>query len=116
LNNYAWSLLRAGDSRASTYAERAYKLAPDNTAVMDTLAEILLTRGQTPRAIQLLQQALSKAPDNTEIQYHYVQALAKSGDTARARSELERLLASGNKFSHEAEARSLLKQLQDKSH
>ncbi|MEO6148060.1 MAG: XrtA/PEP-CTERM system TPR-repeat protein PrsT [Sulfuriferula sp.] len=116
LNNYAWSLLRAGDSRASTYAERAYKLAPDNTAVMDTLAEILLTRGQIPRAIQLLQQALSKAPDNTEIQYHYVQALSKSGDTARARSELERLLASGNKFSHEVEARSLLKQLQDKSH
>ena len=115
LNNYAWSLQHAGDTRALDYAERAYKLAPDNTAVMDTLAEILMTRGQTGRAIQLFRQALSKSPDNTEIEYHYIQALAKSGDTARARSELERLLASGAAFSHEAEARTLLKQLQGKA-
>ncbi|GBL45331.1 TPR domain protein [Sulfuriferula multivorans] len=115
LNNYAWSLQRAGDARALDYAERAYKLAPDNTAVMDTLAEILMTRGQTGRAIQLFRQALSKSPDSTEIEYHYIQALAKSGDTARARSELERLLASGAAFSHESEARTLLKQLQGKT-
>jgi len=38
LNNYAWSLQHAGDARALAYAERAYKLAPDNTAIMDTLA------------------------------------------------------------------------------
>ncbi|MES2405955.1 MAG: XrtA/PEP-CTERM system TPR-repeat protein PrsT [Pseudomonadota bacterium] len=115
LNNYAWSLQHAGDARAQDYAERAYKLAPDNTAIMDTLAEILVSRGQTQRALQLLQKALSKVPDNTEIAYHYVQALAKSGDTARARSELERLLASGAAFSHESEARTLLKQLQGKA-
>jgi len=116
LNNYAWSLQRAGDARALDYAERAYKLDPGNSAIMDTLAEVLMNRGQTRRAIQLLQQALTKAPDNAEIQYHYAQALAKSGDAVRARSELERLLAGGNAFSQEAEARALLKQLQDKGH
>ncbi|HUW29130.1 MAG TPA: XrtA/PEP-CTERM system TPR-repeat protein PrsT [Sulfuriferula sp.] len=116
LNNYAWSLQRAGDPRALSYAEQAYKLAPDNPAVLDTLAGILVAQGKTARGLQLLQQALSKAPDNAEIQYHYVQALAKSGDAVRARGELERLLASGNAFSQEAEAHTLLKQLQSAGH
>lgn len=112
LNNYAWSLQRAGDARALDHAERAHKLAPANPAVMDTLAVTLLAQGKARRAVQLLQQAQSKVPDNAEIQYHYAQALAKSGDTARARSELERLFASGAAFAGEAEARVLLKQLQ----
>jgi len=112
LNNYAWSLQRAGDPRAQTYAQRAFQLAPDNPAVMDTLAEILMNRGQSKRALQLLQQALSKTPDNAEIQYHYAQALAKSGDKAHARDELQRLLDSGVAFAHEHDASLLLKQLQ----
>ncbi|BBP05655.1 hypothetical protein TPL01_17760 [Sulfuriferula plumbiphila] len=116
LNNYAWSLQRAGDPRALTYAEQAYRLAPDNPAVLDTLAGILVAQGKTSRGLQLLQQALSRTPDNAEIQYHYAQALTKSGDNTRARSELERLLAGGAAFSQEAEARALLKQLQDKGH
>ncbi len=116
LNNYAWSLQRAGDPRALSYAEQAYKLAPNNPAVLDTLAGILVAQGKTSRGLQLLQQALSKAPDNAQIQYHYVQALANSGDNTRARSELERLLGSGVAFSQENEARALLKQLSAATH
>ena len=112
LNNYAYSLQSAKDPRALDYAERALKVAPDNPAVMDTLAGILMTQGKSQRAVQLLQQAQSKAPDNAEIQFHYAQALAQSGETTRARGELERLLSSGAAFSHADSARSLLKQLQ----
>jgi predicted Zn-dependent protease len=112
LNNYAYSLQNTKDPRALNYAERALKTAPNNPAVMDTLAGILMAQGKSQRAVQLLQQAQSKAPDNAEIQYHYAQALAQSGDAVRARGELQRLLDSGVAFSKDAEARALLKQLQ----
>ncbi len=116
LNNYAYSLQNTKDPRAFNYAERALKTAPNNPAVMDTLAGILMTQGKSQRAVQLLQQAQSKAPDNAEIQYHYAQALAQSGDAMRARGELQRLLDSGVAFSKETEARALFKQLQTATH
>jgi len=115
LNNLAWSLSESGDNRALAFAEQALKLKPDNPAVMDTLGWILVRQGQTARGIKLLQQALTKAPDAAEIQFHLASAFAQSGDPTRAQRELERLLASGAAFPHEQEARSLLKQLQDKT-
>ena len=116
LNNYAFSLQNVKDPRALDYAERANKVAPDNPAVMDTLAGILMAQGKPQRAVQLLQQAQSKAPDNAEIQFHYAQALAQSGDATRARGELQRLFDSGIAFSKETEARALFKQLQTATH
>ena len=115
LNNLAWSLHEAGDSRARTFAEQALKLKPDNPAVLDTLGWILVRQGQAERGIKLLQQALAKAPDAAEIQFHLAAAYAQSGNRARAISELDRLLASGTAFPQEAEARTLLKQLQGKT-
>ena len=115
LNNLAWSLSESRDSRALGFAEQALKLKPDNPDVMDTLGWILVQQGQAARGIKLLQQALTKAPDAAEIQFHLASAFAQSGDPTRAKSELERLLASGAAFPHEQEARSLLKQLQNKT-
>lgn len=112
LNNLAWALHEAGDPRAPTYAEQAFKLAPDNPSVMDTLGWILVQQGQTARGLKLLQQALSKKPDAAEIQWHLAAAYAKSGDHSRAKGELERLLASGMAFPQEAEARTLLRTLE----
>lgn len=112
LNNLAWTLAETGDARATSVAEQALKLAPDNPAVMDTLGWILVKQKQPARGIKLLQQALAKAPDAAEIQYHLAAAYAQSGDHVRARSELERLLANGLAFPQEADARALLKQLQ----
>ncbi|MDP3126330.1 MAG: PEP-CTERM system TPR-repeat protein PrsT [Thiobacillus sp.] len=112
LNNLAWTLAESGDTRATSIAEQALKLAPDNPAVMDTLGWILVQQKQPARGIKLLQQALAKAPDAAETQYHLAAAYAQSGDRVRARSELERLLANGLAFPQEADARVLLKQLQ----
>ena len=115
LNNLAWSLHEAGDSRARSFAEQAFKLKPDNPAALDTLGWILVRQGQAQRGIALLQQALAKAPDAAEIQFHLASAYAQSGNRARAIKELERLLASGAAFPQEAEARTLLQQLQGKT-
>lgn len=112
INNLAWALQGLNDPRALGYAEQAYKLRPDDPAVMDTLGWLLIQKGQAERGTKMLQQALSKAPDAAEIQYHLALAYKKIGDHTKARRELERLLASGLAFPREQEAHALLKQLQ----
>lgn len=112
INNLALTLQGLNDPRALGYAEQAFKLKPDDPAVMDTLGWLLVQKGQSERGIRMLQAALSKAPGAAEIQYHLALSYNKAGDRAKARRELERLVASGLAFPQEQEARTLLKQLQ----
>lgn len=111
LNNIAWLYQQEKNPRAQEYAEQAFKLKPDNPAVLDTLGWILVQQGNTTRGLPLLQKATSLAPEAAVIQYHFVLGLVKSGDKIKARKELEQLLASGKNFSQIEEARALLKQL-----
>ena len=94
------------------YAEKAYKVASGNPAVMDTLGWILVEQGNTNRGLPLLQKAASLAPAIVEIRYHLAAGLAKSGDKAAARKELGQVLGKGQQFSQVAEAKLLLKQVQ----
>lgn len=111
LNNIAWSLQQLKDPRAMKYAEDAYRLQSGNPAIEDTLAMLLLDAGKTARAVELLQSAAAKAPDSPEISFHLAQAFHKSGDREKAKALIERVLASGKKFSEESEAKELLDQL-----
>jgi putative PEP-CTERM system TPR-repeat lipoprotein len=111
LNDLAWASQRLGQRHARGYAERAFQLAPDNPAVMDTLAWILVDDGNIKRALPLLQKASALAPEAAEIGYHYGAALAKAGDKRGARRELERALASSQAFEQREAARTLLKSL-----
>jgi len=111
LNDLAWLYQQEKDPRALTTAEQGYKVAPDDADIMDTLAWILIERGNTTRGLELLQKAAEKAPASSEIRYHLAVALAKSGDKARARQELQDLLAKNHKFMQREAAQTLLKQL-----
>ena len=111
LNNLAWAMRGAGDSRAVQIAQQAVALAPTNPAVLDTYGWILAQTGQWEKGLVHLRQALSKAPGNAEIQYHLAATLYKAGEYSRAKGELQRLLASGVDFPEAAEARALLQQL-----
>ena len=108
LNDLAWCYQRSGERRALDYAERAYRVAPDNPAVMDTLGWILLEQGQVVRALPLLQKASALAPNAGEIQFHYGMVLAKSGDKRGARQALEKALATPQTFARRAQAKALL--------
>lgn len=112
LNNLAISYQGDKDPRALQFAEKAYALAPENAAVLDTLGWLLVEQGNFSRGLPLLQKAVTLAPDASAVRYHLAQGLLKSGDKAKARKELEQIASSGKPFSKSAEAQALLKQLQ----
>ncbi|UMR29334.1 PEP-CTERM system TPR-repeat protein PrsT [Massilia sp. MB5] len=109
LNDLAWAYQQLGDARALDLAERAYRLAPNNPAVADTLGWILQHQGQTARAVALLKRAVEQAPTSTDIRYHLVQSLAQAGDRAALRRHAEQLLASRD-FPQREQVRALLAQ------
>lgn len=110
LNDLAWALLQTGDGDAIRPAERAYRLAPANPAVADTLAWILAESGKPARALPLLKKALETAPASADIRLHYAHALFRSGDKRAARSQCEQLLAIQG-FAHRTEVEGLLAKL-----
>lgn len=70
LNNLAWAYHLENQPRARLLAEKAYKLAPENVALIDTYAAILLKEGNKEQSIQLLEKALRLAPEDEVIQKH----------------------------------------------
>jgi len=90
LNELAIAYQRLKDARALDTAERAYRLAP-NPAVADTLAMILLDRGDARRALEVMQKAADQAGTDPEWRLNYVRVLLRNGRTAQARSELQQL-------------------------
>lgn len=113
LNNLSWAYFQLKDARALEFAERAYKLAPDNPSVGDTVGTQLIAKGDVKRGIEILEKAAKAAPNVPEIRFHLGQGWAKAGEKAKARGEIERALSINDKFSEHAEALSLLKQLRE---
>ncbi|GGZ04892.1 XrtA/PEP-CTERM system TPR-repeat protein PrsT [Pseudoduganella plicata] len=110
LNDLAWALLQSKDARALTYAEKAHRLAPRNAAVADTLAAVLLDKGDTARALALLKKAVQGAPQAADLRFHLAQALYKAGDRKAARAQCEQLLTRHD-FKRRDEVRQMLAQL-----
>ena len=111
LNNLAWMYFEKGDERAISYAERAYKIAPRRTEIMDTLGWLLVHSGQTEKGLTLLERAVKAAPRLPEIQYHLAAALAKAGDVSRAIGLLDKILSGEQKFGSRRNAKLLLDSL-----
>lgn len=112
LNNLALAYQELDDARALPTAEAALRRAGERPDVMDTLAWILVGRGDTARALPLLQKAHTLAPGARDIRYHLAAALYRSGKRDAAKKELEALAAGDMRFAQGDEARRLLAQLQ----
>lgn len=116
LNNLALIYAEQDDSRALAMAERAYRIAPENPAVMDTLGWILVNQGDAGRGLSLIRQAATAAPAVPEIQYHLAVALSQSrneADRAAAESILTALLDSQASFENRGAAKALLKTIRN---
>ena len=71
LNNAAWLYSLAKNPKAEVLAAKAYAVAPDNPAILDTYGWILYQSGKVEEARPLIKKALVLLPDNSEIQAHW---------------------------------------------
>ena len=111
LNNLAWAYYEEKDARALDLAEKAYKLAGKNPAIMDTLGWILVEQGNVTRGLPLIQDASAQTPETLDIRYHLAVGLMKSGDKVKAKKEFEYILATGKEFAKKEDVKAFLKQL-----
>ena len=112
LNNLAWMLNATGKPEAVDLAERAYRLAPLNPSVIDTLGTVLVAQGDAKRGISLLRMGANLSPAQPHLRVNLAKALAKTGDKAGAKRELEAVIAGSARPSPaKAEAEALLKTL-----
>ncbi|MDP2869311.1 XrtA/PEP-CTERM system TPR-repeat protein PrsT [Methyloversatilis sp.] len=111
LNNLANLQWQLKDPAAQQTAERAFKLAPGDALILDTLGWILVQKAQLDAGLRHLREARLRDPANPEIRYHLAWALAKSGRKGEAFQELEAALQSGRSFPGIDSARSLRAEL-----
>jgi putative PEP-CTERM system TPR-repeat lipoprotein len=111
LNNLANIAAKQGDPVALEFAERAYRRAPDNALVRDTLGWLLVQQGEIDAGLKHLREARLRAPRHPEIRYHLAYALSKAGRKAEATEELEGVLAEYPAFEGVDDARRLLRQI-----
>jgi putative PEP-CTERM system TPR-repeat lipoprotein len=111
LNNLANLQWQTKDAAAQATAERAFKLAPADPLVLDTLGWILAQKGQTDAALKHLREARLRSPQNPEIRYHLAWVLAKTGRKAEALQELDTALQPGRTFPDADKAKALRSEL-----
>jgi predicted Zn-dependent protease len=97
------------DPKALELAEKAYKLAPDQANIIDTLGSLLVDKGDLDRGVELLRKAYSLAPNNPMIQFNLANALVKIGKDAEAKPMLIDLSTLGNRFPQSREVSELLR-------
>jgi putative PEP-CTERM system TPR-repeat lipoprotein len=108
LNNLAWVKGQLKKDGALELAEKANNLAPNQPALMDTLAMLLADKGDFKRAIEVQNKALELQPANAGLRMNLAKIYIKSGDKARAQAELETLAKLGDRFPAQAEVTAML--------
>jgi len=111
LNNLAWVSGQMKSPKALEYAEKANKLAPNQPALMDTLAMLMADKGDTAGAITLLRKALEISPQAAPLRLNLARVLISAGRKDEARAELDTLAKLGDKYPAQAEVTRLQKSL-----
>jgi tetratricopeptide (TPR) repeat protein len=118
-NNLAVLRSAAGqnDERTLRLAETAFKGAPDNPRIWDTLGWIIykyalihppVPPGTFERAAGLLQRSADQFPNNAEMQYHLGMVLTRTGQKQSAREALDRAVRSSQVFAGKEDAKRTL--------
>ncbi|MGB4497403.1 MAG: XrtA/PEP-CTERM system TPR-repeat protein PrsT [Methylococcaceae bacterium] len=108
LNNLAYIYFVTANSNALEYAEKAFKLTPNQASSNDTLGWILVNKNQPERGLEYLRTAHTLSAQNSEIRYHLGVALYKLNRIDEAKIELEAALLEQQAFNGIDDARSLL--------
>jgi cellulose synthase operon protein C len=112
LNNLAWAWFMKGDAkRGLAFADAAYRLAPTNPAVANTLGWIRFQSGvDRVGGLQLLEKAVAISPNHPGMRYQLGQAYAKAGKREQAKAQLRAAVDVSN-FPDRALAQALLAKL-----
>lgn len=110
-NNLANLYLHTHPQKALRYAKAAYLMKPDDAAVLDTYAWVLMSHNQLSQAREVLQKAHDLNPNDPEISFHYAVLLHRDGKNVQAKSVLTELLSVPANFSSRMDAEKLLKQI-----
>jgi Flp pilus assembly protein TadD len=89
LNNLAWWYFEAGDNRARATAESAFRLAPKNASITDTLGWIQVQNGQLPNGLKTLREAAELDSTSADVVEHLAEAELRSGNEAQARQRVQ---------------------------
>ncbi len=93
LNALGYTLADRGErlEEARQLIERAYALAPEDYAIIDSMGWLFYRLGDAEKALQYLQSAYEQSTD-VEIAAHLVEVLWMTGDRGKAREIFERAL------------------------
>lgn len=94
LNNLAWYSRESNPAAALEYAEKAYALAPDVAAVLDTYAELLARAGQKEKALRVIDRAVEVAAGNPAYRLRRAEINQLIGNRSQAIEELRALVGS----------------------
>ena len=113
-NNLAWIYAVQGENldMAMNLATQAKQIAPDMTAVNDTLAWIQYKKGNYRVSVSLAEDAVKKSPQKADYRYHLGMALKAAGERDRAKTELQKALQLNLKGADAQDAQKTLALLQ----
>jgi putative PEP-CTERM system TPR-repeat lipoprotein len=114
LNHTAMLYQMQQNPKAMEYAKRAYKLAPDDPYVIDTLGWTYIENGEPLLGLQYLRDALSRDTQDPTIRYHTALALTRLERYQEAQAMLTPLLAENKPFLFKTQAEELQQQLREK--
>ncbi|MFK7828631.1 MAG: XrtA/PEP-CTERM system TPR-repeat protein PrsT [Congregibacter sp.] len=114
-NNLASLAVELEPDRALEFAKRAFEIAPEDPAVVDTLAWIMVLQGDAENGLPLLREAYSRASQNPAVQYHLAAALMQLGRKEEAARLLNGLVQTHAVFSDRNAALELLSVASDTS-
>ncbi|VAV91107.1 hypothetical protein MNBD_ALPHA01-2393, partial [hydrothermal vent metagenome] len=113
-NNLAIIYLKSDQvDMAAKHAQKAFDMAPNNPAVVDTYAQILMKQGQAEKAIAHFNQAMALLPTNDRrnrslFTFGKAKALIQSDQKAQAQKILERLIKNDPDFPQIEQAKEML--------
>ncbi|MBI5330822.1 MAG: PEP-CTERM system TPR-repeat protein PrsT [Betaproteobacteria bacterium] len=111
LNEMALALQKLKDARAQSIAEQAYKVLP-TPATADTLAGILLEKGNASKALELLERVITTSRPKPETRLRYARALSATGQKGKAQQEVRKVINGSPTEKLKAEANTLMQTLQ----
>lgn len=92
INNFAVLLVESDIERAFRMARRAYELAPENAAIIDTIGWSLTQIGSLEEGIARLRESVARDGRSATTRYHLGVALQEYGSRSEARRQLQQAI------------------------